>query len=215
MAKEPTQNYLMWFDSETGGLNCKTADVLTFYACITDEDYKIIDELDLKLKPDGRLPNVEQQALDVNKIDMAKHLADPATITYSEAKKKLIAFLKKYHKKKGKYNNIKPAGQNVPFDINFTQEYILTKEEWDELFHYKNVDTSVIVDFLKDCGFFPKDLGSLGTIVEYLQLPKRNAHTAKDDTLMCLDVYKKILEIMKAKRDNAPQQDLIALLEQE
>lgn len=204
-------------DSETGGLDPKKADMLTFYMCIVDvETKKIVDELNLKLKPDGgRLPIVEPGAMKVNGIDLKAHLEDPTTVTYSEAKLLIIAMVKKYHRKYGRYNNIRPLGQNVGFDLNFVWEYLMTKKEWDELFHYAIIDTKTIVDFLKDCGWFPPDLGSLDTVVKYLQLMERDAHNAKEDTLMTLDVYLKLLEIMNAKKDGGSTQDVIALLEAE
>lgn len=205
----------MAFDTETGGLNEKEADLLTAYFAILDDEMRIVDELDLKLKPDGRLPIAHADALRVNGIDLQKHLADPATITYSEAKIKVIMLLKKYHKKNGRYNNIRPMGQNVQFDIDFVQQYLLSKNEWNDLLHYSKIDTKDRVDFLKDSGWFPKDLGSLGSVVEYLQLPKRAAHNAKEDTLMMIDVHKKLIDIMKAKKENSSQQDLISLLEAE
>ena len=37
-------------DTETGGLDPKTSDLLTIYIGIADENFKVIDELDLKLK---------------------------------------------------------------------------------------------------------------------------------------------------------------------
>lgn len=205
----------MGFDTETGGLNHKKADVLTAYFAMLDEDLRIVDELDLKLKPDDRLPIADAGALRVNGIDLRKHLEDPETITYSEAKKKLVAFLKKYHKKTGRYNNIRPLGQNVQFDIDFVQEYLLPKEEWDSLFHYSKIDTKDRTDFLKDAKWFPEDLGSLGSVVDYLGLPKRAAHNAKEDTLMMIDVHKKLIEIVKGKKENSAGQDLISLLEAE
>lgn len=208
-------NYVMGFDTETGGLNPKKADLLTAYFCMLDDEMRIVDELDMKLKPDGRLPIADAGALRVNGIDLQKHLADPETITYSEAKVKLITFLKKYHKKTGRYNNIRPLGQNVQFDIDFTQEYLLPRDEWDGLLHYSKIDTKDRVDFLKDAGWFPRDLGSLGSVVEYLQLPKRGAHNAKEDTLMMVDVHKKLIEILKSKKENSSGQDLISLLEAE
>jgi DNA polymerase III epsilon subunit-like protein len=58
-------------------------------------------------------------------------------------------------------------------------------------------------------------LGSLSTVVEYLGIPKRPAHNAKEDTLMTVDVYKKWLDIMKSKKDAGNSQDLISLLEAE
>lgn len=203
------------FDTETGGLDESKADLLTFYMAILDEDFKLIDELDMKLRPDGRLPIAEEGALKVNGINIKNHLEDPETVTYSIAKKKLIAFLKKHHKKVGKYNNIRPLGHNVKFDIDFVQKYLLPKEDWNAFFHYKNIDTGGIVDTLKDALWFPKELGTLGSIVDFLGLPKRAAHNAKEDTLMMIDVYKYLISLLKSKKENGTQQDLISLLEAE
>lgn len=208
--------YKLAFDTETGGLNPKTSDLLTAYFAILDENYKIVEELDMKLKPDnGRLPIAEAGALKVNGINIQAHLSSPETITYSEATEKLTALVKKYLKKTGRYSNIVPFGQNIQFDIDYVQEYLLDKTTWDSMIHYGKVDTKIVVDFLKDCGWFPKDIGNLGSVVDYLQIPKRTAHTAKDDTLMAVDVYRKILDLMNSKKDGGTAQDLISLLEAE
>ena len=108
----------MPFDSETGGLDENSADLLTAYFAIMDEEYKILDEIYLKLKPNDRLPIAEAGALRVNGIDIQQHLADPETVTYAEGKKLLIAMIKKHLKKRGRYSNIMPFGYNVPFDEN-------------------------------------------------------------------------------------------------
>lgn len=209
--------FLLAFDTETGGLNPQTSDVLTFYMAVVDEEFKVVDEINLKLKPDGRAPIAEAGALRVNGIDMKQHLADPETIVYSEAKEKIITMLKKYLKKNGRYSNLVPLGHNVPFDLGYTWEHLIPKDEWDKIVHYRNVDTSPIVSFMKDCGWFPKELGSLVSVVDYLGVPKRGAHNAKEDTLMCVDVYKAMLSIMKSKKESqgGAQQDLISLLEAE
>ncbi len=205
-------------DTETGGLDPKITDLLTAYIAVMDAEFKILDELDLKVKPDGgRLPVCDQEALNVNKIDVAKHLADPETITYSEAKVKIVTMLKKHLKKTGRYSNLVPMGHNVNFDVGYLQHYILPKDEWDKILHYRQVDTMPIVNFFKDCGWFPRELSNLGSVVDYLGVPRRNAHSAKDDTLMCVDSYKAMLAIMSSKKENqgSAQQDLIALLEAE
>jgi DNA polymerase III epsilon subunit-like protein len=210
------RRYILAFDTETGGLEPGDADLLTFYGGLFDEDLKLVEELNLKLKPDdGRLPIAEAQALKVNGIDIKAHLNDPETVTYSEGNSKLVAMLRKYLKKTGRYSNIRPFGYNVPFDIKWVQHYMLRPTEWNSILHYKHIDVMQNVDFLKECGWFPSDLGSLGTVVEYLQLPKRSAHNAKEDTLMTVDVHKKLLELMKSKKDGGPTQDLISLLEAE
>jgi oligoribonuclease (3'-5' exoribonuclease) len=213
-------NYLIPLDTETGGLNCETSDILTIYMAMMDDKFVIVDELNLKLKPDGgRLPIAEAQALKANGIDLQKHMADPETITYSEAREKILTFLKKYLKKNGRYSNLRPMGQNIPFDLKYIFKYLIPEEEWAKIVHYVLVDTKPIVDFLKDCAWFPKELGSLSSIVEYLGVPKRTAHNAKEDTLMTIDVYRAILALMATKKNagagGSQQQDLISLLETE
>jgi len=210
-------HYYAAFDSETGGLNPEESDMLTFYMAILDEDFKQVDELSLKLKPDGgRIPIAHQDALRVNGIDIHKHLEDSETITYSEGNKAVIKLLKKYYKKSGKASNIRPMGQNVQFDLDFIWKHLVPRNEWNSLVHYGKIDTKLCVDFMKDCGLFPKELGSLTTVVDYLEIPKRNAHDAKNDTLMCVEVYKRLIEIMKSKKESSSTQaDIISMLEAE
>lgn len=204
------------FDSETGGFNPETADLLTYYMCILDEEFKMKEELYLKLKPnDGRLPIAEAQALEVNKIDIRAHLEDPETVTYSEGKKLLTDMIGRHLKRNGRYSNIIPLGYNVAFDLRWTFKHLVNADEWQKLMHYQDIDVMKNVCFLKDCGWFPKDLGRLESVVEYLQLPKRPAHNCKEDTLMTVDVHRKILEIMASKKDGGSAQDLISLLEAE
>lgn len=211
-----SQQFYAPFDSETGGFNPETSDLLTYYMCIMDSDFKIVEELYLKLKPDGgRLPIAEAQALKVNGIDLKTHLEDPATITYSEGKKQLQAMLRKYSKRVGRSLNIRPLGYNVPFDMRWTFKYLLNADEWEEFMHYQHIDVMERVCFLKEVGWFPSDIGRLDSVVDYLQLPKRAAHNCKEDTLMTVDVYRKLLEIMKSKKDGGSVQDLIGLLEME
>jgi len=215
-----SQALWMPFDSETGGLNENKADLLTWYGAIMTEDYQIIDELYLKLKPDDRLPIAEAGALKVNGIVLADHLADPETVTYTEGQRRLEAMIRKHLKRNGRYSNITPMGYNCPFDVRWTQKHLFPQEMWESLLHYKTHDVMAIVDALKKYGIFPKTLGSLGTVVEYLGIPTRNAHNAKEDTLMTVDVDKKLAELFRRMREGASAgggqgQDLISLLEAE
>ncbi len=212
-----SDSYWIAFDSETGGLNPATADMLTLYMAVVDENFKVLEELDMKIKPDnGRLPIAEAGALKVNGIDIHKHLADPDTITYSEAKEKIVTMLKKYLKKRGKYSNLTPLGQNVQFDIDWLQHHILPKDEYDKLIHYGKMDTKMISDFFKACSWFPKDVGNLESIAKHLGVSLSNAHNARADTLACVEIYKKMVELMASKKEGGGQSvDLISLLEAE
>ena len=209
-------NYYLCFDTETGGLSPEQADLLTCYMALLDQDFKILDELDLKLKPDGgRLPFADAGALKVNGINVSEHLADPTTLTYSEAKLKVTELIKKFLKKTGRHSNNRPLGYNVPFDIKFVQTYLLPFEEWDSLINYNQVDPKVVVNFLKDCSWLPPDLGSLVSVVKHFSISMGSAHTAKADTLATVEVYKRLLDLMASKKDGGQTMDLIQMLEAE
>lgn len=210
-----SDSYFVAMDSETGGLSAKQADVLSLYMAVVDEDFKVLEELDLKLKPTDRLPVCDAQALAVNKIDLQKHLADPLTTTYTEARLKIIAFTKKYLKKKGRYSNLVPLGQNVMFDLKFIWEYIIPETEWDTIFSYNVEDTKTAGLFLKRCGWLPKEIGTLKSMVEFFNIPRREAHEAKGDVAMTIDVYKAMVNLMKSKKEGGSSQDIISLLESE
>lgn len=208
--------YMLPCDAETGGFEPEDSDLLTLYLAMMDENFNIVDELDLQLKPDdGRLPKASSGALAVNKINIAEHLKDPKTITYSEGREKLLAFLKKYAKKVGRTCNIEGMGHNHPFDQKFIWYYLIPKDEWSKLVHYGIIDTLIFNNLLKKAGYTPEDTGPLGTLVDFYKIPQREAHHAKGDTLMCVDVFKAQLNQLKSRATAAPQQDLISLLEQE
>jgi len=214
-----SQALWLCFDSETGGLNENKADLLTWYGCVITEDYQILDELYLKLKPDDRLPIAEAGALKVNGINLSSHLSDPETVIYSVGQERLESMIRKHLKRNGRYSNITPMGYNCPFDIRWTQKHLFPQEKWESLLHYKTHDVMSVVDALKKFSIFPKTLGSLGTVVEYLGIPTRNAHNAKEDTLMTIDVDKKLAELFRRMKEGSSSggqsQDLIALLESE
>jgi oligoribonuclease (3'-5' exoribonuclease) len=210
--------YRIATDAETGSLKPKEGDLLTIYVAVVDENDKILEDLDLLLKPDnGRLPIADADALKKNGINLQEHLANPNTITYGDAKKLIVTMLKKY-REPGKYRNQKLYGFNVRFDRDFIKEYLLNDEEYDNLLHYKVVDVADGVDFLKRCGWMPPSIGTLVSCVEHFQVPLGKAHTAKDDVLMTIEVDKRIMALMESKKNNSGGNqglDLVSLLEAE
>ena len=211
-----SDNVYMYFDLETGGLNAAEADILTGYFGFFDKDMKLLDELSLKLKPDGRLPMANEGALKVNKINLQDHLADPETITYTEGNKLLVAMIKKHLKKNGRFSNIIPGGFNiVGFDIKFINEHLIDANEWQSLCHYKCRDVMADTECLRFYGWLPPEVAKLTQCADYFGVAQGTAHTAKDDVLMTIEVQKKIKELMDSKKAGGQAVDLISLLEAE
>ena len=59
-----------------------------------------------------------------------------------------------------------------------------------------------ILTFLQDLEFLPKDLGNLGSQVEYFNIPVGKAHDAKGDVKMTVDVYRAYCKLLAEKKDN-------------
>ena len=192
--------HYLWFDTETTGKYPKIHCPLTAYFAVCDKDLQVVDELYLQMKPSdmGKL-KVEQEAMDVNKINLQEHLSDPSTITHEEARVKLKNFLNK-HKIKGKRKSFQPAGHNVAFDKDMLWEWVMPQEEFEEDVHYRTLDTSMITNFLKDIGFMPEEIGNLMSLVQYFNVPEKEAHTCKGDVLMNIDVYKAMRSTFKQRK---------------
>lgn len=205
------------FDLETGGKYASKDAILEGYFAIYDENRVFLDDLYIRFKPDLTKYSVSQEALDVNKIDMNELMSDPTALTYEQAQKAILDFLSK-HKIKGKRRHFTPLGQNVKFDIDFIVAQLIPLEDWEKLVHYIALDTLQAVSILKDCDILPTDIGNLSSLVEYFEIPLGEAHTARDDVKMTVEVYWKIKDLlMGAKKSialNATNDELLSVVEE-
>lgn len=195
--------HYLWFDLETTGLDEKKNDILTAYFTIYNENLEYVDELDLMLKPNDPNKTIiyDQGAFDATGIVLEDHLKNPNTITYAEGMAKLTALLVK-HKIPNKRKHYKYSGQNIEFDIKFLKEHLSDEDGWEKLVGFNNIDTYRIATFLSDCGIIASDVGNLGSLVEYFGLPMLQAHTAKDDVLMTIAVYRAMKNMIQDKKDS-------------
>ena len=201
------------FDTETGGLEPKLNPILTAYFAIIGDDFSKIDELDIKIRVSAPYDKVEEDALRVNGIDIAAHNADPNTLDRPEAIKRITEFLAK-HKGKGKYDKPHPLGHNLDFDLRMIFEQIMPMTDWEKYVSYAARDTKKASDFLKDFGILPPEIGNLGSLVKHFGIPQLSAHTAKDDVLMTVEVFRKLGELVKkGKGGGGLSLDVLDILE--
>lgn len=182
-------------DNETGGLHDDVC-LLSTYIEVVDEQLNVVDSLELYVKPNNGVYNVEAGGLEVNKINLIEH--DKIAITYSEAGQRLHKFLKK-NSQDGKIKLI-PVGKNVQFDVFGLQKHLLSKPNMDKFVSYRLLDITAIAMGLQIKGKLPADLSlSLGSLAEYFNLLDKvpgQVHEAKYDTQITMLVFKKLLEMM-------------------
>ena len=202
------------FDFETGGTDYLVNPALTAYFCALDKDLNILGELSLKIRPSAPYDKIEQAALDVNKIDLKAHLEDPETLSREEAGKKLQEFLQKFGGKGPRdKNRPKPLGHNVGFDMDFLTQ-LISGEVINKHFHYSQICTKVVADFLKLCGLLPPEIGTLQSLVKHFNIPQKTAHEAKGDTLMMVGVLYTMIKMIKSlKESSGLSVDILSMLE--
>lgn len=208
-------NYL-WMDCETFGMNPRKNPLATVYMAVYDENDRFIEDINLKVKPDnmeGLVADPETEK--VHGINFEKHIADPETITYSQALPVIVSFFERHKIPRAK-KSLKPAGQNVVFDIDYLRNTIFTWEQWDQYVHYRYIDTLVILTYLQDVELVPSDLGNLASLIEYFDLKTGEFHDARSDVKMTVQVYismKNLILRTKNSTLSAPSANLLKIIE--
>lgn len=185
-------NKYIALDLETGGLDPKSAVVLTGYFSVLDENFNVTYELHLKTAPSDGFYKTTAEALEVNGINLVEHNKDPDTITEEAAGTKLFNFLKEVTEN-GKIKLV-PIGHNVSLDISFITERLLSRNSWNQFVSYRILDTGVAAQLLKAAGILPETVGGgLGSLVNYYGVEQQTAHTCDGDTKMTVDVMKAMI----------------------
>lgn len=208
--------HYLFFDCETTGLDSKKHTLLTAYFAIYDKDLNLIEDLDLQLKPEDTSNIVcTKEAMEVTGIDLQEHLNDVKTITYEEGKKLLLSMLDRNKIKKKRKHYI-PSGHNILFDLGFIWEQFIPKDEWEKTIHYgKKIDTYIICSFLQAIDLLPSDLGKLTGLVDYFKLPMGQAHNAREDIKMNVEVFKEMISMFRKNSNmNGVSSSLLEIIEQ-
>lgn len=184
--------YYLATDTETGGIGPEVS-LLTAYLAVLNEKFEIIDELSLAIKPDDGIYHVTGEALGINRIDLTKHDKDEATVTAGAAGGKLREFLVR-NSNNGALKLV-PLGHNVAFDMEKIYANVLNKREAQKYVSYRTLDTGSTGQFLKAVRIIPETVsGSLESYVRHFSVAQKEAHTARGDVEMTVDVMKAMID---------------------
>lgn len=179
-------------DCETGGIGSDVS-LLTVWFGLYDSNFKLVAELDLKVKPNDGVYKCTGEALGINQINLAEH--DKVAIDYRAAGTQLFEFLK--NTSDNGATKLIPVGHNVKFDIVKVCENLISTGSWDKFVSYRVLDTGPIAQFLKLCGYLPQSVsGSLGSLAKHFSIEPQGAlHEAKTDAVVTVEVLKALRNI--------------------
>ena len=178
----------IFLDNEMGGLEKDKYSLLSVYLMATDDDFNVIGDLYLYLKPDDGIYKVCGEAMNVNRIDLKVH--DTKAITYKEGATKLYKWLDTLTD----HGKVKATvvGHGVYGDVEWIIAHLLSRNTWENFTSYRKLDTSAVCQFLRACGMFPADVsGSLTSLAKYFGVPmdENLTHSAKYDTELTFKVF--------------------------
>lgn len=164
---------------------------------VLDSKLKIVDTIDLKIKPDNECYSLAARAMSINAIDITKH--DAEAITRTAAAQQFYNFCFKH----GSFNKMIPAGHNISLDIRFIKRHLLKEEDnpegnsWGRFFSYRKLDTATITNFLRLAGKLPDNLeGSLESLTNHFGLSYEGAHDAKFDAELSFQILKLLIKLI-------------------
>jgi hypothetical protein len=184
----------LFLDTECGGGGIKYS-LLTVGLVVTDENFKVLDTLNLRVKPDDGYYIVSGQGMAVNKINLATH--DKIATPYKQAKQALYAFLWRLSNS-GK-QKLTPVGHGVKGDMDHLFNCLISIGSWEQFCTYHYIDTSVVLQFLRAADLMPLDIdGSVEGIAKYFNIPVgENLHDALEDAFLTHSIYQRMLKIVK------------------
>lgn len=178
-----------------GGLEREKYSLLSVYLLATDDQYKVISDCYLYLKPDDGIYKVCAEAMNVNKINLVEH--DRKAITYKEGGTRLYNWLQVLTNA-GK-NKATVVGHGVYADVEWIIWHLMNRGSWETFTSYRKLDTQAVCQFLKACGLFPDTVsGSLISLAQHfgVVVDENACHDAKYDTELTFKVFQALVKQM-------------------
>lgn len=188
-------------DCEMGGVGPQFS-LLQVGAIFYSDDFREVDKLDLKVKPDDGVYKVSAEGLKVNKINLINH--DITALTYTDAGKILGQKLYKYCTENKSL--LKIVGLNVGGDIRQITTHLISPKTWENFVSHREIDVSAIHGLFLAAGLYEgKVNGSLCSLLTQFKIPHLSSslHNAVYDAECTFTVYVEMVRRIQALKDKA------------
>lgn len=182
-------NKILFIDTETGGLDPTTNSLLSV-AFVVWENGEFLLSKEVLIN-DGIL-NVSPQALEINKINIAKHSKNALKSEFAVLE--IESFLNE------NFNNdekIILCGHNIIFDINFFKAF-WTKNgrNYNQRFSHRYIDTASLLFYLSIANKIPSELTSSDKAFDYFKISVNKRHSALGDVIATAELFNKLVHII-------------------
>lgn len=185
------RNFIL-IDTETTGFDEKKHQILEL-GILVIKDLKVIDEFEIKIK--HKEYTISAKAMEANKINILEH--EKEALFEKEAAEKILEFLNK-HKSENDEGYI-VIGQNVQFDIKFSEEMFLRVykiKEYRQAISYRNLDLMQLALIKNLEGKISLEKQDLDSILKELNIEiPENRHRALTDCYLEFEALLALLDM--------------------
>lgn len=199
MSKRIKMKKVLWFDTETTGVNCKEHGIIQIAGMI-EIDNKIVDTFDIKCQP---MPHctIDKEDLKVTGTTIQElHKRQSSKAGYLEFKNICEKHVNKFDKK----DKLSLGAHNLKFDFNFLIKWSkgCNDKYLGSLISYKDhFCTLNTVQALKFAGVFPEtENNKLETLCKTLGIELKNAHDAFFDIDATIKLGRRLLQILSSAK---------------
>lgn len=180
--------YILWIDTETGGVNPARNPLLTMAGWIENKG-QVIEKFEWKIKPCEN-DTIEKKALEVNKLTIEEimNFEDSKTV-YDDFISMLDIYVNKYDKK----DKMVFAGYNAQFDKNFLYHWF--KKHGNKFFfsYFYGLPMDVGSFVLNYCAKFDLKLANhkLATVAKHFGI-SAEFHDAMEDIIVTRKIFNRV-----------------------
>jgi DNA polymerase III epsilon subunit-like protein len=177
---------ICFIDFETTGANPLKDKPLEIGAVLATEDCQIIKTFSSYINPGGEI-NISDTAQKIHQIDID-------TVRKADIESKV---LKNLFDNLG--TNYRFAAWNVNFDVTFMRN-ICNKNNFTSYYnqiYYRHIDVQSLSFLANQMNLYGKELNSLTDVAHYFGIDRSNKHSALEDSIVLLKVYKQLIHLFK------------------
>jgi DNA polymerase-3 subunit epsilon len=180
---------ILYFDTETSGLDSKTNDILTIGGII-EIDGEVEEEFYLEMQS-FNYDNISEEALKINGLELKKI---KTFMSPKLAYKQLQRIFSKYINRYNKLDKFTCVGHNVRFDLDFLTEFWKKNNDkyLGSYIDYHFLDTMVILNLMMYKKAIQLENCKLVTATQKFGI-KLDAHNAMNDIKATRELFKKLI----------------------
>lgn len=183
---------ILYFDTETTGLDYKIHEVVQFSA-IVEIDGEVKEEFNLYIQP-TKWDIVSPEAIAKTGFTIEKMKEFTPS---KEAYEQIVDFFEAHVDRYDREDKFFPAGHNIQFDINFLQSFFNRFSPYGTgaYQNWKQLDSLILSNFLYVNGKLPRLANhKLETLCEHFEIPLK-AHDSLQDIRATRLLFKKLLAL--------------------